>query len=461
MFSIVCLGGLFLDGGPVAAEEDVAKIDFTQMAKLPVVLKDESGHPVTGAEVMPYAMRMKEEQGHGFWNREVLGPPKAATSDENGVAEIEYPIHVKSGPRVLTTRLVTFQIKHTDYVQKVVHFDLGPERAEVTLKAGCEVQISAVDEKSGLAIDEFGVVMAGPAGSDMWAAAKPGGRRTRSIDDGTWQTMLVKLQDDGPTLFSGVFPLRVRPKQTVILRNLPLKPGAVLRGQLSDNVSRPVTGYVVACSVPMPAEDSWDEKNPSLIWHDWVEVAKDGTFVFESLPHGGQVQLIGVCEGWISTTSVPDAGPFVMGQLFDVDDEIVNVELAMEATGTLEVKVLTPEGEPLTEGSVTSWPNQRYFKGGSTVVGQRFRSSTQVRNQLLPADKRAEFVDVDLKFPFQKSLNKDGVAILTGIPIGRQSLYLAHERLAFATAEERGIVRFQLPSTKPVKMRLKTVVEEK
>lgn len=447
--------------GLVAADEKPdEKIDPSKMTDLAVLLQDEDGKPVAGAEVMPYAMRMKEQSGHGYWDRKVYGAPKHFRSNDEGIAVIKYPPHVQSGPDVLTTKLVSFQITHTDFIRKIVDFDLGPERAEVQLKPGCEVRLSAVDPE-GKRVENFGVVVAGPYQPEKWAKDGEGGRRTRSISDGTWQTMLVKLQDDGPTLFSDVLPLRVRPKQTVQFRNIRLSPGARLRGRLSANVPRPVKrGYVVTTSVPQPAGNSYDDKDPSLVWHDWVDVAEDGTFEFASLPRGGEVQLIAVCDGWVSTTTVPDANQvFVMGQLFDIDKDVVDVELQMEATGTLRVEVTTKDGKPLTEGSVAAWPNQSYYKGGSTVLGQKYRSDWQIKNQLLPRDQQLAWPDWARDLPFMQPLDKNGVAVLTGIPVGKgEQVALQHDKLKLQTkngAENRsGNVSFRLPSTDPVVMKV-------
>ncbi|MEZ6074221.1 MAG: hypothetical protein R3C56_00690 [Pirellulaceae bacterium] len=109
------------------ADGKTVEADFV-MAELKVVLKGEDGEEVVGAMVMPYAMRMVEIDGHGFWDERKYGVPKEFVSDANGVATIRYPASMKMEQlSKLTTKLVTFQIKHTDYVQKVVHCELGPD----------------------------------------------------------------------------------------------------------------------------------------------------------------------------------------------------------------------------------------------------------------------------------------------------------------------------------------------
>ena len=160
------------------------------------------------------------------------------------------------------------------------------------MKKGCEIQLSAVDE-TGDPITGFAVLVAGPIAPEIWADDENGGRRTGGASDGTWQTMLVKPQDDSVTLFSSVLPLRVRPSQAVKIRNIRMTPGTRLIGTLSDNVPRPVkNGYVVTTTVPKPAGNSWDKEDPSLSWMQWEQIAGDGSFELSSIPQGGEIQVI-------------------------------------------------------------------------------------------------------------------------------------------------------------------------
>jgi hypothetical protein len=440
---------LWICSTPALAE---AEVDLTRMANLSVVLRDEDGQPVASARVMPYAMRVIEQPGHGYWNRELLGPPETVVSGNDGKAVIRYPVQVGSGPRVLTTRLVTFSGKHTDFVSTVVHFDLGPEQAEVTLKPGCDVRLTAVDTGRH-EVRDFGVMVAGPFGPDYWALDEFGGRRSRSLSDGTWQTMLVKLQGNGPTLFSDVFPLRIRPRQTVRVRNIELRPGAKVRGLVSEDVPRPVRGYVVAASVPRPANDHWVRDNPSLVWHEWLQIDKDGRFQFDSVPRGGDLQLIAICDGWISTTTVREARGAVMGQIFPVEEDELTVTVDMERTGTVRIHVVAGEGKPFTEGRVASWPNQRWWKGGSTLLGQRARSADNIRNQLLPFEQRIEPQNNSLPLPFNRELSSDGTATLTGLPLGHNlGLVLQHDQFKFSTDNREGRLRVKLESPEIVNL---------
>ncbi|MGB7343313.1 MAG: hypothetical protein WBD20_03815 [Pirellulaceae bacterium] len=445
-----------------ADESTDDSIDKKSMTDLVVMLQDDDGKPVEGAAVMVYAMRMEEGGGHGYWNSEKLGPPTSVISDKDGRAIVRYPAKVGSTPQTMTTSLVTFSVSHYEYVQKVVHFDLGPDKAEVTLKQGCEIKLSAVDADNQ-PITKFGVVIAGPYDPAHWVDDKEtGGRRTGAASDGTWQTMLVKPQDDGVTLFSSVMPLRVRPSQAVRIRNLKMKPGTRVEGKLSDNVPRPVqNGFAITCTAPKPAGDSYSDQDPSVTWTEWTAINEDGTFVLKSIPHSGKVQIIAVCDDWVSVTE-PKHRAFVKGQLFDVDEDVIHPTVEMEETGTLEVAVTDQNGNPFSGGKVSSWPNQQYYLSGSTILGRRYNSLMSIENQIRPIGKKN---DIDWRQRFETGFSdqpiKNGKVTLTGLPVGMsESIILMHDDYVFETEDGQGdpnraSIRFTLDSVEPKKIEVK------
>ncbi len=458
LLALVLVLGNLASADPPA---DLETIDRDSLTELVVQLNDDQGNPVAGAAVMVYAMRMREEGGHGYWNEEKLGPPRPVYSSENGKAVVKYPANVYQAPKTLTTSLVTFSVKHASFVSEVVHFDLGPQVAEVTLKKGCEIQLSAVDE-NGERMSDFGVMIAGPLAPGIWADDNNGGRHTGSASDGTWQTMLVKPQDNGITLFSTVLPLRVRPSQAVKIRNIPLKPGTQVNGKLSDNVPRPVNhGYVVTTTAPKPANNSWDKENPSLTWVQWEPIADDGTFELKSIPSSGELQIIALCDGWLSKTTIPGQLFFVMGQLFPIESDKMEVTVEMERTGTIDLTISDPDGQPLNGGTVSSWPNQKYYKGGSTLLGMRYNSIDLIENQLLPRDKQKQAFSREYsRLPFVAQPIENGTATLSGLPLGKaNSLVLQHPDLKFDSPNQPlgpGEVSVTIDSHQPKQLALKT-----
>ncbi len=447
---------------PEKAGERPAEVkDRSEMADLKVVLRDSEGMPIVGALLYPYAMRVKEEQGHGYWNDEKVGPPTTVTSDEQGQAIVRYPAKIDVGAEIYTTILVTFLVKHTEFVQKVVHFDLGPPQADVTLDAGCEVQISAADEQ-GNPISPFAILMSGPYATDQWASDGQNGRRSRAVKDGKWQTILVSIPDDGPTLFSSVLPLPVRPKQAVKIRNARLSPGARVKGTLSSDVPRPVSnGRIIATALPKPAGSTYDEKDPSIAWHECTGIDENGNFELPSLPRGGEVQIIAICDGWLSKTTMEEArGTFTMGQLFPLDSLDVRPTIEMERTGTLEVTVKKPDGSPLEGAEVATWPNQLYYKGGSTILGQEHESRLSVLSQTNPPAPPKPSPRLSPTSNFSQKTDRNGKAILKGVPVGRnESLALMHPQYTLRTNEENRSreIRYNLPSAETQRIEVSAV----
>lgn len=456
-----------------AADGKTAEADFV-MAELKVVLTGSDGEAVVGALVMPYAMEMVEIDGHGFWDDQKFGVPKDYVSDAQGVATIRYPASEGMGQRgKLTTKLVTFQIEHTDYVQQVVHCELGPDlehpiaSTDVQLKKGCEVELAAINSKAEK-ITEFGILMAGRSAADLWATTEDGGKRTSAVNDGTWQTMLVAPQKDGPTLFSGLLPLRVRPSQAVRLRNVLLTPGTVVHGQLSDVVPRPVrNGQVITTTAPKPAGDSYAEQDPSLVWIESAAINEDGTFTLPSIPRSGKIQVIAVCDDFVCKTTMPDARSFVMGQLFDVVDGAMTVTIDMEATASVELTIRRPDGSLLESGIVSATPNQKFYLGGSTFLGESFSSLDSIQRQMLPADERPaeSWYKRRREFPFMEQPVIDGVVTLRGLPARSnhaQRAGLYHKEFAFPTmlGEGYGMVRYPLKPGEVTKMEVTVVPDE-
>ena len=437
--------------------DNVGNVDA--MTNLRVVLKGENGEPVAGAAVMPYAMRTIEDPGtHGFWDERRYGAPRDYFSNEQGVATIRYPAKIWNHAAPLTTSQVTFVARHSNFVREVVHFDLGAKEAVVELKKGCELHLSAMDA-NGNAVRDFGVLIAGPFSPEFWQDDGASGRSTSSLNDGTWQTLLVKPQENGCTLFSSLLPLRVRPDQSMRMRGIKLTPGSRIVGCLSDNVPRPIkNGTVIITSVPKPEGDSFRAELPSLCWYDWTSIQENGSFVFPSVPGSGEIQMIAICDGWLSKTTVPDADSFVMGQLFQVEGDRVNVSIEMEGTGSFELTILNPDGSRLKGGTVSSWPNQRRYKGGVSLLGMCRDSMREIRNQLRPAQEREPFIR-NRDLPFLERPVIDGKVVLKGIPTNMGvALELNHPDFRFATPGKTGQSwpRHQLNSAQPKQIVLKT-----
>lgn len=449
--------------------------NWVVMRTLDVIVTDEDGEPIADAYLNPYAMRIVENggNGHGYWNNDVMGPPKIVRTDADGLATIRFPKAMHTYHQDMTVQQVSFGVQHALFVSQTVHLDLGPDRAlaktDVSLVEGAELKVSAVDGKKEPIVD-FVTQVAGRNAPSIWSTDpdNESTKLTRSIQDGSWQTMLVAIRDDGKHLFSECFPLKFRKGKAVNLRGMPLTPGTVIRGKLSDNVPRPVgDGYVIATAAPMPAGSSYAKENPSLTWQDWAELQPDGSFVFPSMPRSGEVQLIVVCDGWLSKTTNP-AAHFVEGQVFNLEPGEVDVTVEMEKTGTLDLTVVGADGKPFNSGKISSWPNQLHHKGGSTFLGRRFRKSDDAKLQLIPPDKRPSlggFINPDDPTPpFMECPIANGKCVLKGLPIGKgERLILDDPEFTLIGDDPRNPqeVRYMIESSDmPAKMTLTVVARD-
>ena len=441
------------------------------MRTMDVKVVDESGSAVVGAACRPYAMRFVETGGYAGWSEELLGlRARRFYTDENGIATIRFPKAMNGYGKDVTTSDISFFVEHPMFVLQIVDRDLGVERApaetEVILSEGAEFVASGVDS-NGRPITGVQVMIGGEDSSPLCQTddSDPATIRCRSIADGTWQTMLIKVADDGRHLFSDCFDLKYRKGKTVNLRKMPLLPGASLSGRLSDDVPRPIQdGYVIATAAPIPAEYHNSPENPSLVWEDWTEVAADGSFEFASLPRSGQVQLIAVSDGWVSTSIYDADHPnFVTGQLFDLDGTAAEIRLAMESTGSIEFAIVDSDGQPLSDEILMASPNQHLFKEANTILGTRTRTADQLR-QRYATDEELEanghwynFHTPD--FPFEQKL-VDGKCVLTGLPLGRRfgfALYQSKWKLVSDAPAQPTLNRIRVDSAELKKVKLTAV----
>ena len=156
---------------------------------------------------------------------------------------------------------------------------------------------------------------------------------------------------------------------------------------------------------------------------------------------------------------MPEAGPFVMGQLFDVSDEAMSVTVDMEPTAAVEITIRRPDGSLLDSGTVSAWPNQKYYLGGSTYVGSGFNSLDALKRQMLPTGEKTDdsWLGLQREFPFGEQPVVEGVVTLRGLPvgaIGANRAGLQDEEFTFPTAfgDEYGKVQYELKQGEVTKL---------
>ncbi|TWU01069.1 hypothetical protein [Stieleria varia] len=423
-------------------EDEDRIIEPTETAPLVVSVKDEEGKPIAGVVVRPYACRCLEDRGsHYGWPTYNVGPPGAPKTDAEGKVTIMYPVKFGRSPEWNTTCEVSALLSHPEYISERLDEDPRGGTAEATMKAGCQLSFSATDS-NGTPV-EFGVTMAGPGRNATWSIDENGTRRSRAIPDGSWQTMLVSPGESGKHLFSGVLPIRLRDQQAVNIRNLRLTPGLRLAGKLDDSVPRPVTnGTISVYCLPRPDGRVYADENPSLCWETWTNVNDDGSFEFPSLPRTGLIQLIAVCDTHVvKNVDVIDPNPhFRQGMYLTIDerDDLEDITVPMEPAGTLQVTVLDPEGKPLPNAPVSTWPNQSMHLSGSTILGRKWDAIELIQQQI-DSESEPRLRMRRRESRFETKTDEKGVAILKGIPLNkRESLLVYHDEYLMPISDARG-----------------------
>ena len=108
---------------------------------------------------------------------------------------------------------------------------------------------------------------------------------------------------------------------------------------------------------------------------------------------------------------------------------------------------------------MSTWPNQLYYKGGSTYLGHEFNSRVQVLSQLTPPDQRKRPVHPPLSGNFFQKTDGNGKAILRGIPIGaNESLTLRHSKFTLPIDRYNGRdVSYKIESIETKRLELMTL----
>lgn len=406
--------------------------------KIRVKVVDPDGDPVEGATVSPSGLRSRVERGsHWGWSTERHGPvPKAVTNAE-GMVELAYPkfIHEK-----LATGEVTWSVDHDDFVLFREDRSVDDDPAELQLKRGYRIATTATNVHTGESIkSDLYASVSGDWGS-KWKLRSGGVLTSRVFDRTQASLRVIHLPKEGPTLFSDLQTVSPeKGRNRVFLRDVKLKRGTVVHGKLDPVVPRPVeNGRVIATIVvpglPDPDSDSWDGTAPGWHWIASTTVEPDGSFHFESLPTGDVVQLIAVCDGWVSKLpngaelkkqfpQLVERDNFSPGmrwpQLFRLDGKQITPTISMEKTGNCQVTVHDPEGKPLEGARVVMWPNQIFFKYGSQILGDAVGSKKILRMVRDGQDLMKAFRN--RKTSYDTLTNEKGVALIKNLPAPAES----------------------------------------
>jgi hypothetical protein len=391
---------------------------------------DLQGRPVAGAKVQVWAFAFNG--GSGGIDEKTL---PAVTTDDNGKVRLVIAAvgDEKAKQRIRDCiargiRRVALQIEHPLHPKLSEYFDAN--RADpIVLQDSTMLGIRAHHANDKAPLKRLYPLMNGVDVDWQQADDMLKVRRVDLTSDDRAQSLrVVHIPEHGPAEFSDLIDLNEYSGNPVFIDAI-IKPGVRVEGRLSEQVPRPIQrGRVVGHII------SGSERSRAYL-SVATEINADGSFVFESLPAGETLQLVTLCDAWISSNptaaqlnayqakhnpkgleNLQPSGHDVNPQLIWLAGKVVRPEIAMEPTATCEVTVVDQEGHPIRNATVSFWPNQFFHNAGSSIVGEGVDIFESIREMLKSGDHGRK--------PYQRSerftsiTNERGVAVVGNLPVG-------------------------------------------
>lgn len=268
-----------------------------------------------------------------------------------------------------------------------------------------------------------------PAGTNFWQHSGPV-LWSKKVTPGTAHLRAVHFPSQGPAMFSKLVSFEAKAGETNEF-SVELKPGVRVAGRLGGSIPRPVRNGRVCTRV---FAEGHDGNSDAPVWIAWRPVSAEGEFVFESLPPG-RMELIGMCDGFVSANGQPLAGRTTsqrLPQSFSINGSEQKIQLDMEAAASCEVTVLDDTGKPLAGARAGFWPNVLWGGNGSTVFASDTFNSEDFFRHGSPADWLAirRLTEDD----FRAISDSNGVALVRRLPAGMQDYSVSHSNYAMPIA---------------------------
>jgi hypothetical protein len=424
------------DAGKKAGDAPL-KIEFLQRQ---LKVMDSSAEPIKDATVKPYAMRAKANNGtHYGWSASAHGPQPTVTTNARGTATVSIPRFVSEK---LEIGQVSWIVDHPDFVTTVVHRDAADDPIEVDLLDGYRIAATAMDPDTEAVKTDLHAVMSGGnwSGARQWPLAKSGILVSRVLGRTRSSVRLIHMPTGKPATFSRLLTVK-RPAESdrVFLKRVALEAGTRVEGILDPAVMRPIKNGKVVAHIVAGADGDQPDRQELWSWYDETTIKEDGSFVFESLPRGDVVQLIALCDGWVSRNPTAEELHAVLPwlqraigesrtvpQVFTLAADRIAPTIAMERAATCRVKVVGPDGKPLPQVQVAMWPNHIWLRGGSTILGTGHRTAVFLR-QSRSGERQTPRRDRNV---FSATTNEQGIAVISNLP-GKPSVGLGASQVNF------------------------------
>ena len=218
----------------VAQSDDDKKADKPkpEMLECKVRVTDPDGNPVEDATVYCTGMRTRlERASHWSWRDDKLGPAPRIKTNSDGIAIMPYPKYVDEK---LETGEMTWSVEHADFVVFRKDYDVKKDPAEIQLKRGFRVALTAKNSATGKPIKEDLYAVIGLDGKSDWELKKNGTLVSSVYAKQKCYLRVMQCTEGQPTLFSDMITVEPGEKSRVLLRGVELSPGTRLEGKLDE-----------------------------------------------------------------------------------------------------------------------------------------------------------------------------------------------------------------------------------
>ncbi len=237
-------------------------------------------------------------------------------------------------------------------------------------------------------------MLPGRAESEAWTNNNHGTLVSPTIDRETPCLLLICLREGKPTLFSNLIDLSKFDGDEFKLDKIPLSPGTHVKGRLSDNVTTPVKNGEVSVVVSMAPENP-NSYDTCIMWYDSAKIAANGTFEFESIPRGADIQLTAITDGWVSVSADPESvlkrfhyvttpqhaesmhRSITIAQSFSPETPHPLI-VEMEQTATCHFLVVDADDKPVANAQISMSPNNANAPGRGGIVGSFHRTAASL-----------------------------------------------------------------------------------
>ncbi|MEX1229563.1 MAG: M56 family metallopeptidase [Planctomycetaceae bacterium] len=388
------------------------------------------GRPIAGATVTFTGLGLPGGSSVGGLSLIALVP--VAKSDADGNVRINLS-RVKSMFR--RARSIFLEVDHPDYPPLSAHVWIGdapaPGVRKIVLAPSQTIEIRA--HLQGEAASLRGLYPQLRGIKDNWSETDGVltiDRLDLSSEKASRWLRVVHAPEQGPVQFSDVIDL-TNYKEAPISIDVALKPGVSVKGRLSDDVPRPIkNGRVIAAVYSGP------DFNDTVFWGASAEIAADGTFVIKDLPANEDVQLIALCDGWVSqsptlteldsyiekygldlpTTFRPEyvRNGLYYPRLHRLSPTASETVIPMERTSACEVTVVDANEKPVPNATVVFYAQQSFFRGGAFELGTGWDMPANLRARLATGKDRSGIS----KPSFEATTDEKGVAVVSHLAGG-------------------------------------------